>query len=181
MRIRQLTPLDAKRFQALRLIALQTEPANFGASFHQEKNYPLEKFEQRLAVFPDRGLFGAFDGDDNQPDDPPLIGMVALNRDDSEKFAHKGSITSMYVAPAARGKGIGRALLVQAIDMARGVGALHQLLLTVNASNTGAIGLYASLGFKTFGREPSGIRVDGRFYDELLMYLMLRDGSTDAQ
>jgi ribosomal protein S18 acetylase RimI-like enzyme len=177
MRIRRLTPLDAKRFQALRLIALQTEPANFGASFHQEKNYPLEKFEQRLAVFPDRGLFGAFDGDDDQP----LIGMVALNRDDSEKFAHKGSITSMYVAPAARGKGVGRALLVRAIELARSVGVLYQLVLTVNAGNTGAIGLYASLGFKTFGREPSGIRVDGRFYDELLMCLMLRDGFTDAR
>ncbi|AOJ36101.1 GNAT family N-acetyltransferase [Burkholderia metallica] len=174
MKIRTLTPLDAARYQTLRLAALQTEASHFGASYEQERMYSKERIEQRLAISQDRCLFGAFDDDEHCPDGQRLIGMVALNRDDRKKFSHKGSLTAMYVTPTARGRGIGRALLTRAIETARTVPELLQLVLTVNAGNHKAIALYASLGFSVFGLEPSGIQVDGMFYDELWMYLRLR-------
>ena len=39
-----------------------------------------------------------------------------------------------------------------------------------------AIGLYESLGFKTFGHEPDAMFVDGKFHDELHMRLSFTVG-----
>lgn len=55
------------------------------------------------------------------------------------------------VAPAARGKGLGAALLSQSKTDSRNRG-LHDLFLEVRESNTAARGLYDRLGFIIIGR-----------------------------
>ena len=60
-----------------------------------------------------------------------------------------------------------------AAKRAHGVLQIH---LAVNAENPRALALYASLGFSAYGREPRTLRVDGMFYDEILMALPL-DGA----
>ena len=74
------------------------------------------------------------------------------------------------MAPEARGKGVGRGLLVQALALAGSVPDLLQVNLSVNAGNMAAIALYESLGFQTFGREPAALRIDGVLHDELHMF-----------
>ena len=166
MRIRRLTLADAAAFQALRLAALLEAPHAFGSSYEEEREFPQSIIESRLAVKPDRGAFGAFENNE-------LVGLVALGRENMNKLSHKALIWGMYVTPEARGKGIGRALLLEALSLARSVAGILQVNLRVNASNKGAIHLYESVGFKVFGHEPGAMLVNGELHDELHMFLPL--------
>lgn len=58
---------------------------------------------------------------------------------------------SLWVAPEARGQGLGAALVQAAIAWARGRGH-DRLLLDVGDANRTAIALYAALGFEPTGR-----------------------------
>ena len=64
--------------------------------------------------------------------------------------AGEAEILTLAVAPDARGKGLGRALLQAAINQARGDGATT-MFLEVGADNPAARALYASLGFTKVG------------------------------
>jgi RimJ/RimL family protein N-acetyltransferase len=169
MQIRRLTPADASIFQALRLAALQDMPSAFGSSYEEEKDFAASTIEGRLAVKPDRGPFGAFENEE-------LVGLVALGRENMRKLAHKALIWGMYVKPEARGKGIARALLQEALSLARSVPEVRQVNLCVNASNEVAIRLYESAGFEAFGREPGAMFINGQLHDEVHMYLRLIEG-----
>jgi RimJ/RimL family protein N-acetyltransferase len=168
MQIRRLTPADASAFQELRLAGLREEPSAFGSSYEEEKDFSASIIEGRLAVRSDQGPFGAFEQGN-------LIGLVALGRERMNKLSHKGLIWGMYVKPEHRGKGIARALLSEALSLARSVPELRQVNLSANASNTGAIRLYESLGFKAFGREPGALFINGELHEEIHMYLRLAD------
>ena len=60
---------------------------------------------------------------------------------------------SVAVAAEARGTGVGRRLMQDAARVARAHGA-DRLRLEVRADNAAAIGLYESLGYRSFGRYP---------------------------
>jgi RimJ/RimL family protein N-acetyltransferase len=169
MNIRRLDPTDASAFQAFRLSALLEAPSAFGSSYEEEKDVPISVIEERLAIKPDRGLFGAFE-------ENMLVGGVALSRENMNKLAHKALILGLYVTPSARGKGIGRRLLLEALALARFVPEIKQVNLCVNANNMCAIHLYESVGFKVFGHEPGAMFINGEFHDELHMYLRLAHG-----
>ena len=164
--IRRLAPDDAAAFKTLRMLALQESPAAFASSYEEEKDIPLSTFAERLAYKSDQGRFGAVDGDD-------LVGVVALGREGMKKLSHKAIIWGMYMTPACRGRGIGKALLQQAIALARAVPDIRQINLVVNASQLGAVRLYESVGFTVFGRERDAGMVDGALHDDLHMCLQL--------
>jgi ribosomal protein S18 acetylase RimI-like enzyme len=166
--IRRLTPADAAAFQAIRLEALQDAPTAFGSSFEEEKDFPASVIEDRLVVKPDRGPFGAFVGEE-------IVGLVALGRENLKNLSHKTLIWGMYVKAEHRGKGIAKALLQEALSLAKSVPGVLQVNLSVNASNTGAIGLYESFGFKAFGCEPGALHINGELHDELHMSLRVAD------
>ena len=65
--------------------------------------------------------------------------------------AGEAEILTLAVAPAARGKGLGRALLQAAIDQAQGPWARATIFLEVGADNPHALALYAGLGFAKVG------------------------------
>lgn len=169
MHVRRLTPLDAQAFQGLRLAALRDTPSAFASSYEEEKDFPLATVQGRLAPRADRAAFGAYLDDTR-------VGMVVLGRADPKKVRHKALIWSMYVAPHARGRGIGRALVREAVSLARSVPEFRQVNVGVNAGNAVAIRLYASLGFRPYALEPAALLVDGELHDELHMLLPLQAG-----
>jgi ribosomal-protein-alanine N-acetyltransferase len=64
--------------------------------------------------------------------------------------AGEAEILTLAVAPRARGKGLGRALLCEAIAKAEREGA-KAMFLEVSANNPAALALYAALGFANVG------------------------------
>jgi len=68
--------------------------------------------------------------------------------------ADEAEILTLAVAPHARGKGLGRALLQAAISRARELGATT-MFLEVGADNPAALALYAGLGFAKVGQRKA--------------------------
>ena len=87
---------------------------------------------------------------------------------------------SVYVAPEAQGRGVGRAALQAVIDACESRG-LRQLVAVIGDSgNAGSIGLHRALGF-----EPAGTLADvgykhGRWLDVVLMRRALNGGGRSA-
>lgn len=167
--IRELTAADAEIYWPLRLRALREEPEAFGASYEESVNRPLADTTARLreiAASAYAFMLGAFAGD-------TLVGTVRLDAETSQKERHRAGIYGVYVAPEARGRGVGRALLAEAIARARTMPDLLQLHLGVNSRNKPAKALYTALGFETYGIEPRALRIGDTFVDEDLMVLRL--------
>ena len=78
----------------------------------------------------------------------------------------------VYVQAAARGRGLGRLLVEQVIEHARG--RVEQLHATVVTTGEAARQLYRHLGFQVYGLEPRGLKVGDRYFDQELMVLLLR-------
>ena len=75
-----------------------------------------------------------------------------------------GEVKRMYVAPAWRGRGVGRALLETLIERARTLGYARLRLGTL-ADMTRAQALYQSLGFVPIDRYREDEMVDTEFYE----------------
>jgi RimJ/RimL family protein N-acetyltransferase len=164
--LRRLERQDVAAYRALRLAGLRESPDAYGSSADEEEALPMSVFEDRLAATTQHAIFGAFDA-------ATLVAVVGLHREPKAKRAHSANVFGVYVAPPARQQRVGRLLMQAAIDWASAQPGLRQLRLCVNAGNHAAIGLYTSLGFVSFGREPDAVNVDGRFHDELHMALRL--------
>jgi RimJ/RimL family protein N-acetyltransferase len=79
----------------------------------------------------------------------------------------------MAVAPGWRGRGIGSALLAEAVDRARKAGA-HKLSLQVWPHNAAAIALYERFGFQREGYLTRHYRRrSGELWDAIIMGLRL--------
>jgi RimJ/RimL family protein N-acetyltransferase len=159
VRIRRLVGTDADAYRDLRLLGLRDHPEAFGASFESEAAQPLAWFAERVER---TVIFGA-----EAPADPALLGMVGFLVPEAAKLSHKGVLWGMFVRPEARGAGVGAALVARLL--AHAAEHVEAVRLTVVATNEAALRLYARAGFTEYGLERRALKVDGRYYDELLM------------
>ena len=79
---------------------------------------------------------------------------------------------SVYVDPSARGKGIGRRLLGELVERARG-SEVTVLLARVAVPNPPSIAIHEALGFRSFGTQRRCGEKFGRILDVELMDLHL--------
>ncbi|CAG0966163.1 phosphinothricin acetyltransferase [Gammaproteobacteria bacterium] len=169
LELRLLTPADAAAFRDIRLRALQEEPTAFTSSTEEFSHQTLDKIAARFrSDLVESFMLGAFQ-------DRKLVGLVGFYRETALKQRHKGSIISLYVAPEARGQGLGRALMRDAIRRVRDIEGVERLLLGVMVTQTAARQLYESLDFVVYGREARALCIDGQYYDEEFMTLDLRE------
>jgi len=166
LNIRRLHPENAACLVSLRREALERHPLSFGASVDDDRGLSLEFVRTVLADEHEQAVFGQFDGAD-------LAAMVGVLRESQSKRRHKALIWGMYVAPKARLKGVGRALLTRAITHARAWSAVEQLHLSVTDTAIAAKRLYEAAGFRVWGREPRALQWEGRFVDEFHLVLDL--------
>lgn len=169
--IRLLDRSEADALRTLRLQALRDHPAFFGAAYEDEIQLSVEDFARRMPG-PPGGILGAFVSDAHGG--ARLVAMATLFIPAGRKQRHKGQIFGLYVEPGCRGSGVGRAVMQALIDKARTESMLNLLLLGVGLNNSAARGLYASLGFRTYGVEPRALRLGDNFVDEELMALPLQ-------
>ncbi|MBB2170167.1 1-(5-phosphoribosyl)-5-[(5-phosphoribosylamino)methylideneamino]imidazole-4-carboxamide isomerase [Gluconacetobacter aggeris] len=116
----------------------------------------MERYFRGLLMVPERMLFVArLDG--------IIVGAAQLVRPprNNEAQAMSATLMHLYVAPYARGRGLGRLLLLEAEQCARAMG--YQILnLDVRETQEAAIRLFRTFGFYQWGTHPSYARADGR-------------------
>jgi RimJ/RimL family protein N-acetyltransferase len=159
--IRLLTPDDATLYRDIRLQALRQDPNAFTSTFEGESQMPVAWFAERIA----KGhIFGAFI-------DGALSGVAGCWPMEAPKIAHKAALWGMYVGSSARGVGLGERLVAAII--AHATGRFEQLMLSVVAGNEPAYRLYRKMGFSEYGHEMKALKVDGSYFDEILMVRFL--------
>ena len=103
-----------------------------------------------------------------------IVGRLSLARDVHPSSRHVADL-GLMVAASHRRRGVGRALLEQAVDWARSA-AVTKLELHVFPWNTPALSLYESFGFEHEGLRKGHYLRDGVPVDAILMALRL-DGA----
>jgi ribosomal protein S18 acetylase RimI-like enzyme len=88
-----------------------------------------------------------------------LLGMYRYGAAMPGRGAHVCTAT-FVVARAARGRGIGRALVVHCLDAAQAAGFRAMQFNQVVSTNRAALALYRSLGFTEVGCIPGAFRHD---------------------
>lgn len=102
-----------------------------------------------------------------------VLGSAKMNPNQGGPGAHIAG-ASYLVDPAHRGRGVGRALCRHSVAWARAAGFRGMQFNAVAATNTHALRLYASLGFRVIGTVPEGFRHPAHGYTGLhIMYLPL--------
>lgn len=168
--IRMLLEEDAAEWWRLRYESLVNEPQAFGKSVEEHEATPVEMIARRFREAPARDAhWGVFQSG-------KLIGMATFIRDTGAKDGHKGRIYGVYVDPAHRGRGIGRAVLTQLLERAGSDSSLEQILLAVAVGQSSARRLYRELGFSVYGTEPRALKVGSVYVDEDYMVMQLCSG-----
>jgi ribosomal protein S18 acetylase RimI-like enzyme len=165
--IRPLGRAELDDFIRLRMGAVQESPFAFGASPDIQINRRQTR-KDLAAQNEENFILGYWSGDDPVP-----VGMVGFIRETSRKQRHKGWIWGMYVEPDGRGKGIGKALMVECIKRARELPGLERITLSVTDQSPTAEQLYLSLGFEEYAREPDALRWKGVSMAEVFLALEL--------
>jgi len=142
MDIERLAADEGLRLRTIRLRALADAPDAFGSTYAEVAARPLATWPQQLQEI--AAFVALKDGED--------VGLVRCASDD--QHPDTAWLISMWVAPEARGQGVGEALIDAVIEYARSSGAIR-LLLDVGDDNQPAIALYARKGFKPNGATGS--------------------------
>ncbi len=134
-------------------------------------DYNIRNYEQQQAILEDKTnkgfpiivaeLFGKLVG----------FGMYSEFR---FREAYKFTVEhSVYVSEKHIGKGIGKVLLSELIQLAKAQG-LHTMIGVIDSENQGSIEFHEQFGFKTVGIiKESGYKFD-RWLDSVFMQLLLK-------
>jgi GNAT superfamily N-acetyltransferase len=140
--IQRLTPHEGPRLRSIRLASLLDAPDAFASTHAETAARPPESWPQQLEQL--ATFVAVCEGAD--------AGMVRGTACEGEPGA--AILLSMWVAPRARGQGVGQALIAALADWARSEG-FGRLVLEVADTNAPAIALYGRLGFEPTGETSS--------------------------
>lgn len=133
-----LRPATLETVRPLRLRALREDPDSFGSTLEREQDRPDEDWDIWV-----KDTLIAFDGET-----PVGMANLKLDREPAEIFG-------MWVAPDARGQGVGETLLRALLDRA----GERAVKLCVAETAPAARRLYERLGFEPTG-ETGTLRLD---------------------
>ncbi len=133
-------------WRALRLAALTEAPYAFASTLSEwsAAGDTEERWRGRLAVVA-LNLVVNWDGE--------AVGMVSATAPDNDRPI---AVTSMWVAPASRGHGVGDEAMRHVLAWAGAHFPMSRIELSVKANNQHAIGLYERHGFVDVGPSPAG-------------------------
>lgn len=97
-----------------------------------------------------------------------VVGMISLHLFKNPRQRHIASL-GMMVRTEYQGKGIGKKLMEDILDLADNWLLLVRIELDVTEDNERAIHLYRSFGFEVEGKKKYSIIKDGKYADVLMM------------
>ena len=136
-----------------------------------EDEYPLsvkeeEDYIRSLEGNANNVMFLALDGNE-------IVGLSTITSTHKIKSRHEGEL-GIVVAKKYHGQGIGKKLILMAIDWCKGNDVTTRIHLDVSADNLTAISIYLKLGFIMEGCLKNQTLIDGIYYDTYVMGLMLK-------
>jgi GNAT superfamily N-acetyltransferase len=137
--VRVLEEDDWSDYRRMRLSALETDPDAFVATLEEEREYPEERWRDRIRR--SRRLVASAEGEDVG------VASVGAARDEDGIIDGVAELFGMWVRPGARGSGIASHLVAAAADQARRAGH-RQLRLWVSTDNGRAVGFFSGYGFR---------------------------------
>ncbi|MEO9781303.1 MAG: GNAT family N-acetyltransferase [Sedimentitalea sp.] len=155
--IRQLKKDDVAAFKAIRLEALEMEPAAYASSVEEWVSLSDDEWASRLHM----PVFVAFKS--GEP-----VGVMGLLRQKASKMKHRSTLIMVYLRDSARGQGLAESLIDAVARFAAESGVL-QIELNVSSENGRAIRFYERNGFRAIGLIPAGMIQDGAEVDEVIM------------
>jgi GNAT superfamily N-acetyltransferase len=147
--LQDIGPKDWKLWSELRLAALAEAPYAFGSQLADWVDAPEQRWRDRLGLPNAYQVIVRLDG-------TPTGMAGGFHLDGDPQVAE---LVSLWIAPEARGKGLGDALMTAVEDWARRAGA-RVLKLSVVEGNDPAHKLYLRSGF-TDTDEPGDLMPDG--------------------
>lgn len=145
VRVRRIRPHEGSLLRAARLAALADAPLAFASTFDEESRRPDGAWELDAAARSQGRTSATFLAEDGG-----TLGLVGAYRDDEDQETVE--LVSMWVAPEARGRGVGALLVERVLEWARAGGATC-VGLWVTRGNDPAIALYRAAGFVPTGAE----------------------------
>lgn len=150
---------------------LVVEVASAGETYAMEVP---ESVAQTRDFWEGQHLIVAVDGD---PGEERVLGSARMGPNRPAQGAHVGT-ASFMVGPAARGRGIGRAMGEYAVEWHRANGFEAIQFNAVVSTNISAVRLWETLGFEIVGTVPHAFRLpgdqpDSSYADLHVMYLRL--------
>ena len=101
-----------------------------------------------------------------------IVGWGSLNVFNPREAYRFVADFSVYVERTWRGRGVGRVLLEQLIELARAHG-FHKMVLSAFPFNADGMALYEKLGFRTVGVYREQGLLDGKWVDTVVMEKLL--------
>lgn len=108
-------------------------------------------------------------------DSTTLLGFATYDQFRSGLGYARSMEHTINLAPAARGKGAGRALLAALEDHASRAGH-HLMVAAITGTNAGSIAFHAALGYQHVGLMPQAGWKFGSYHDLVLMQKFLSAG-----
>ena len=173
IRIRESVDSDLPLIQAIYAHHVLTGLGSF-----EETPPDLDEMARRRADILARGLPYLV----AELDDPALAGRLAgyaYAAPFRTRSAYRFSVEdSIYVAPDANRRGIGRALLDELLRRCTALGYRQMIAVIGDSANHGSIGLHVHAGFKQVAFMPAVGFKFGRWVDSVIMQRPLGEGQT---
>ena len=101
-----------------------------------------------------------------------VVGWCEIMPNKGEGFTHSGTLNTMGLSRAYRGRGYGKKLMETTIMAAKEYG-IERVELLVYRSNVPAIRFYEKTGFVQEGIKKNARKLDGKYDDVFLMVLFI--------
>lgn len=154
MIVERMKPADWPAVRDIYLAGLQTGDASFETSAPTQEKWNAK-------YLPDFRLVA-------RDDDGTVVGWAALTLVSDRRVYCGVAEVSVYVAPSARGRGVGEMLLRALIDASER-GGIWTLQSGVFPENSASLRLHQKCGFREVGRRERLGKRDGVWRDSLLL------------
>ena len=143
------------------MIAIWNEVVEEGNAFPQENPFCCR--EEAASFFASQNRTAVAD------DDGKVAGLYILHPNNIGRCGHIAN-ASYAVASSERGRGIGKALVLDSLSAAKALGFRILQYNAVVSTNLIARKLYQDLGFTSLGTIPGGFRRKDGSYEDIISY-----------